>query len=1121
MKSLIKAFLAVIIGAVSMVSCLDETMEISPEVPEGTVSYTAYVDGNSTKAELSGNVSMWKGEEWIQIVGRNGNYWFNANVASPSSVAEFTYNGDNGEFKESDVMAVYPAGSVNYGKDFENMVLTNVTVPSDQTPVVDSYDPEAAVAVAYATGNSLKFKNVVSLLKFKMGSDGVKNVTIWGDIPSGEGAVVEEGTLYLQPNSNWMMDGARFAAYFWNSYGNTWVDMTLVPGKTDLYECVAPDGYPNVIFCRMNPATSDNNWDNKWDQTVDLTISGSNNHFTVNDGAWNNASGTWSTYYAAARNGISGTGKVDYNNGNPVMTGASNNYVSMNGTFVKGKTYYIAIAPIVFENGFTVEFSNDGDYNKYEVKSTAKKVEFKRNTIYDLGTLVSGNETGFYTDPAVPDADQPVTIYYRPTSSDDFYGYAEDLYAHIWLKDINGIDVPGCGTTWGDNDPKYKFTNVGTNLWSLTLSPTIREWFGSGETPLQTIGIIARTESTLDGEKIQTGDNFITVTDNRYGVETPLPEGMHHGINYNADGTVTLVLYDRDDNGKGKGYCYLVSELSGWKRDPDYAMHRDDEEGVWWITLTDLDPDKEYMFQYSYGSTSYDDRRTFDPYTEILYDTSNDKWIKSEVYPGLSSSYPASGFISAFQINRPEYDWKVDDYQIEDENDLVIYELLLRDFTDNAYGEGNIKAAMEYLDYLENLGVNAIELMPVQEFDGNDSWGYGTHAYFAMDKVYGTRDDYKAFIDACHQRGMAVLFDVVYNHATGAHPYAALYWDDGANNVTESNPWFFVNATHPYNVYHQWDHSNPMFREYVKKNLEYLIKEYKVDGFRFDLTKGFMPGSGDVEAYNSERVSYLKEYRNHIKSVDPNAVMICEHFVWSENNDLGKAGIKVWQNMNYSFKESAMGWMSNASFEGLRDTGLPFGTLVGYMESHDEERTMAAAEQNGTAAVKASYELRLDRAGINAAFFLLTPGPKMIWQFGELGYDYSIEHNGRTGKKPWVADDYFADQHRRDLYDTYAMLLEFRGNNPRFFDSDAELSWAVGSGNTIGRHIYCKDATGKRFALFGNFGSGEQTISVTLPADGTWYQYDNGAEWNGRSHSPKMAEGQFYLLVNDKSLCRK
>jgi hypothetical protein len=225
--------------------------------------------------------------------------------------------------------------------------------------------------------------------------------------------------------------------------------------------------------------------------------------------------------------------------------------------------------------------------------------------------------------------------------------------------------------------------------------------------------------------------------------------------------------------------------------------------------------------------------------------------------------------------------------------------------------------------------------------------------------------------------------------------------------------------------------------------------------------------------------------------------------------------------MNNSFKESAMGWMSNASFDGLVDNSLPFGTLVGYMESHDEERTMAAAEQYGADRVKASYELRLDRAGINAAFLLLTQGPKMIWQFGELGYDYSIEHNGRTGKKPWKTEEYLADQHRKDLYDTYAMILEFRGNNPRFFDSDAQFSYAMGGYNTVERHIYAKDGNGKRFALFGNFGAGSQNISITLPAGGSWYQYDNGAEWKGQTHTTNMAEGQFYLLVNDKSLCRK
>lgn len=272
MKSMIKAFLAVVAGAFTFASCLDETVEVAPEIPEGVVSYTAYVDGSSTRTELSGNVSMWKGEEWIQIVGRNGNYWFNTNVSSPSASAEFTYNGDNGQFKENDVMAVYPAGSVNYGKDFENMVISNVTVPSEQVPVVDSYDPNAAVAVAYATDKSLKFKNVVSLLKFRMGSDGVKNVTVWGDVPEGEGATVESGMLYLTPNSNWSQAGARFAAYFWNGSSNTWRDMSLVTGKSDVYQCEAPDGYPNVIFCRMNPGAAANDWSNKWNQTSDLKV---------------------------------------------------------------------------------------------------------------------------------------------------------------------------------------------------------------------------------------------------------------------------------------------------------------------------------------------------------------------------------------------------------------------------------------------------------------------------------------------------------------------------------------------------------------------------------------------------------------------------------------------------------------------------------------------------------------------------------------------------------------------------------------------------------------------------------------------------------------------------------
>ena len=101
--------------------------------------------------------------------------------------------------------------------------------------------------------------------------------------------------LYLTPNANWKQDNARFAAYFFGN-GDTWVSMTKVAGETDLYEVDAPAGYPNVIFCRMNPSASANDWNNKWNQTSDLTIpTNGANHYTVKEGTWDKGAGTWST----------------------------------------------------------------------------------------------------------------------------------------------------------------------------------------------------------------------------------------------------------------------------------------------------------------------------------------------------------------------------------------------------------------------------------------------------------------------------------------------------------------------------------------------------------------------------------------------------------------------------------------------------------------------------------------------------------------------------------------------------------------------------------------------------------------------------------------------------------
>ena len=1105
------------------VSCNNEILD--PSTPEnGLPSFTAYVDNVQTKTILEDKMSKWSGNEWIQVVSQDGNYWFGTNVPSPSTSAVFTYNGDNGNFDESRVMAVYPAGSTRYGKDFGEMSVSGVSIPVNQTATVGSYDPNAAVAVAYSTNDKLQFKNATALLKFTMGSANVKNVTVSGDmteITVDAGQTVKDG-IYLTVHQEWTNDDAWFAAYFWGNSGDKWEKMVHFSDYT--YYCPKVEGYNNVIFCRMNPASDATGWDSKWNQTEDLTISGDKNHFTITKPWDGNANGTWSTYAQSSTTtlGISGTGKIFYNDGKPVVEGFSTGYVSMSGDFKIGETYYIAVAPVVFEKGFKVEFSNDGDYNKYDVKSTTKRIEFERNTIYDLGTLYSGKET-FFTDPPVPNADQSCTVYYRPADGDVFYGYAGDLYAHIWLKNPSGDSH---GSQWKDNSSKYKFTKVQENLWSISLTPTIREWFASGTTPAQRIGMVVRN---ADGSK-QTGDNIINVADDLYG--TYMPEGVKHGINYIDDSTVTLVLYDRDNQGKGHDFCNLLWDENWWGYNQKTSLNYDVETGCWWITLKNLNPDKQYKFQYQLGYGNDVTVTTFDPYSEIVYDRSNDHWISSSTYPGLAQEYGDThygrdnGFVSAFKINKDVYEWKVKDFKISDPDDMIIYELLVRDFTDNTYGEGSIKAAMRELDYLQELGVTAIELMPINEFDGNDSWGYGNHSYFALDKAYGTRKDYKDFIDACHQRGIAVLVDVVYNHATGAHPYAALYWD--YDKTASNNPWFNQYATHAYNVYHQWNHSNPMVRDHVKRSLEYLLTEYKIDGFRFDLTKGFTQNSSNIDGYNSERVGYLKEYNYHIKCVNPNAVMICEHFVDHENWELGAEGIKVWRNMNESYIKAMKRDMSVADFygmthsydggNGMQNDNMRFGTLVGYMESHDEQRTNYEGQWSYDGS-EIPFATRIERAKLNAAFFLLVPGPKMIWQFGEIGYDINIEDNGRTGKKPCKTAEYMAVSERKALYDTYSDLIEFRKKNHPLYDYDVNFRWYVGGGEQTGRYMFlAKD--GKTIAVFGNFGTGTQTIGLELPSDGKWYQYDDPSKvWEGKNHTVQMNEGQFYILVSDSSMC--
>ena len=744
-------------------------------------------------------------------------------------------------------------------------------------------------------------------------------------------------------------------------------------------------------------------------------------------------------------------------------------------------------------------------------------VTFKAEGLKDVQVTVIQEEgetpaekIGLYSDPEKPDADSPCTLYYKADKNSPFFDKSGDLYAHIGINEWSNVQAD-----WGTNIDKCKFQKTETpNLWKIEITPTIREWFGAENEEVFRICAVIRN---ADGSA-QTADIFVAVEDKKNAftpdavVEEALPAGVRHGINYNEDGSVIFVFYEKDKKGNRYDWCYLIGEFNGWERQSQYAMKRDESAGCWWIRCDGFESGKEYMFQYMIGNDDVR-LRLSDPYSEIVY-SGEDQWISSSTYPDMRA-YPSetSGYVSAFEIGRNAYDWQVEDFEVEDKNDLIIYELLLRDFTVNGGKEGNLSLAMEKLDYLEALGVNAIELMPVQEFDGNDSWGYNPNHYFAMDKAYGTREMYKQFIDECHRRGIAVFVDVVYNHLTGNNAFDKMY-------SLDINPFFNETAPHPYSVFEDINHENEIIVDHIKRSLGYLLTEYNVDGFRFDLTKGFTNRNSTESTasnYDPSRIAILKGYNDYIKSVDPEAIVILEHFCSDdEENELAKAGMKVWRNINYAYGQAAKGVRDGSDFSGLwtGKNGMTFGAYVGFMESHDEERNAYRQSADGQAGVKGNLEMMMKRLELNAAFFLTVPGPKMIWQFGELGYDISIDTGGRTGRKDpkW---EYLDVPERKALYDTYSALLRFRRDNPEFFDESASFSWNVGTNDwDNGRIIRCT-AGNKSFVVVGNFTTEARTMTVEMPSDGEWTSYfDRSESYVGRNLEIYLSAGEFKLMTD-------
>jgi 1,4-alpha-glucan branching enzyme len=233
--------------------------------------------------------------------------------------------------------------------------------------------------------------------------------------------------------------------------------------------------------------------------------------------------------------------------------------------------------------------------------------------------------------------------------------------------------------------------------------------------------------------------------------------------------------------------------------------------------------------------------------------------------------------------------------------------LLVRDFTE----ERTYKAVTEKLDYLDSLGINAIELMPVNEFEGNLSWGYNPSYKFAPDKFYGTEDDLRELIDEAHKRGIAIIFDMVLNHHFGRSPLVRMYSSGDFGPPRPDNPWFNVTAKHDFNVGYDFNHESQYTKDYVDRVVAYWVEKYKVDGYRFDLSKGFtqkntLGNTGAWGQYDASRIALLKRMADVIWAQDPETYIILEHFADNnEETELADYGMMLWGNMNHDYRKAA------------------------------------------------------------------------------------------------------------------------------------------------------------------------------------------------------------------------
>ncbi len=425
------------------------------------------------------------------------------------------------------------------------------------------------------------------------------------------------------------------------------------------------------------------------------------------------------------------------------------------------------------------------------------------------------------------------------------------------------------------------------------------------------------------------------------------------------------------------------------------------------------------------------------------------------------------------------YVWKNDDKPLPADHELVIYELHVGDFSggeDDPYARGKYKHVVEKLDYLVELGINCIELMPVKEYPGDQSWGYNPRYFFATESSYGTTEELKALIDECHGRGIRVLMDGIYNHSESQSPLTQIdhdYWYHHSPKDPDNN-W---GPEFNYEFYDEKFDTYPA-RRFIGDVVRFWIEEYHTDGIRYDAAR---------QLSNYDFMHWVVQEAKKTAGMKP-FYNIAEHIPQEPaitNADGPMDG--AWHENFYS---AMIDHLCNDQFDlerlksaldAKREGYMGTTNVVNYLTNHDHNHLMYELGERGVL-----DEAAFKRAKLGAALLMTAMGVPMIW----MGEEFA-EYKAKTPEQSKIDWTLLENDKNMGLHDYYRGLIFLRKNNHALYTENIEFFHEQADDRVLAYTRWNDE--GSRVVVIANL-SGNYLKDYTIPhipADGTWH------EWSG------------------------